>query len=178
MTPEQIHDLWDTFFKIGLGALIAGVGSFATIFLNSRYEYRKTRRERKIIALEKIDKTISKFIHYNSNFTKKIIEAHSDRKFKENIIINLTNYTDKERKLIAELEIETMSAYNHLLLLGLNNVADELEKLITIQNNFITKIKYKTLLLSIDEINKLPEKIGTSSDKIYQLLNKHYYNVK
>ena len=163
MTPEQIHDLWDTVFKIGLGAFIAGFFSVFGIILNHRFVIKKDRRKRRVEAFDFVDNAIDAYVFELGDFLVKVrlfYEKIENIDYKSDEFgTKLKDLTLSERDSLANVYKNAGKAIMKLQLLNKRKAAEEISYIINYGIEISLKIEEKKYKHSISYLKKEHEKI-------------------
>ncbi len=174
----ELLDILDTAVKIGLGAIATGITAYYINKSNHRSDIGKELRENKFIILQDISTLVAEYFNaldslighvdgaISSGFSDTDWKVYINDHFKEG---SPSGFIEADNRMLSAVESKS-SAITKMYLLGLDDMAKEVELLDKYEDPFRDEVLIKEILITKDELDKLVLNLSTMKRLFYKSL--------
>lgn len=169
-----ILNIIDTSVKIGLGAIITGIGAYFVTKLNHNNEIEKQSVRRRKELLEDIAKSVEEFWNNFRRYYLLSMEIIHNTKNNENINNDLLVEYDKRKHNVIESTSKLSEAQSLLLLLGEIDAKSILERMANKSDIYVRATDDIDTDETITDINEKFDVVHTMREAFYAELHDKY----
>lgn len=176
--PKEILDIVDTAVKIGLGAIISGVATYAITHKNHSHTKKNDLRAKKINILAYATENIEPYFNTFRTCISRVDGALRSGQ-QPGPITNqpwYEKFLNLDRDFVATRKTKSV-AISRLKLAGFENVVDKLLLINELDNQFRQKMVFDTILYTSDELSVFKKEFYSKQDDVYKSLKESFMEV-
>lgn len=174
----EIIEVIDTAVKVGLGAAISGLTTYAISLRNHKSEKMKEETRKRVemltFSLESVDKYLNCLNSCLSAANGVNQQGHQPA---GKMPDHLFSYCKSKDDLLIESRTDNAAAISRFHLLGLTEALEIMKSIKTIETNFRNEVMFKKTIPSDDAMQSMSRQFSEHREKLYKVLEKAFNKI-